>query len=230
MEERGRDARRRPARRATLTLGALYVAYLAATIVLVMAPGATTAVVVRNTLAGGHRAGVQAAFGAAAANTVHATLAGLGLWVLLGRWPAVLHAMRLGGAGYLAWLGLKSLARAWSDHRTQSPRPESGDPKHPSPARQPSFVEGFAVNILNPAIISFYLAVVPTFIPPAPPVYYFAVLAATHIVLALACHVGWATAFHALRQVIARPSIRTTLELGSAAAMLWLAARVLRRL
>ena len=66
--------------------------------------------------------------------------------------------------------------------------------------------------------------------PPSPPAYYFAVLAATHILLALACHTGWATAFHVLRQVVARPRVHMALEVGSAAALLWLAARVLGQL
>jgi threonine/homoserine/homoserine lactone efflux protein len=209
----------------------LYLAYLTATIVLVLSPGATTAVVVKNTLAGGHRAGVQAAFGAALANVTHATLAGLGLWVLVGRWPLVLDALRLGGAAYLAWLGLRSLARLWprpSEARAsaaaETPHATSS---HQRPGGRPSFVEGLAVNILNPAIVSFYLAVVPTFMPPAPPRHYFAVLAATHVGLAFACHAGWATAFHALRQVFARPPVRVALELATAVAMLWLAARVL---
>lgn len=211
-------------------MGPLYAAYLAATLALVLAPGATTAVVVRNTLAGGHGAGVRAAAGAATANTIHATLAGLGLWVLLRRWPAVLDLIRLGGAAYLAWLGVKSLVRAWTGRRAIEVRAVAAEASHGRAANRSSFIEGFTINILNPAIISFYLAVVPTFMPPAPPTYYFVVLAATHILLALACHVGWATAFHALRQVVARPRVHMGLELGSAAAMLWLAARVLGQL
>ena len=126
VEERGRDARRRPARRATLTLGALYVAYLAATIVLVLAPGATTAVVVRNTLAGGHRAGVQAAFGAAAANSRPRDAGGSrAVGACSGDGPPCSTPCALAAPAYLAWLGLKSLARAWSDHRIQSDRARS---------------------------------------------------------------------------------------------------------
>ena len=211
-------------------MGPLYAAYVAATLILVLAPGATTAVVVRNALAGGHRAGVQAAIGAALANTLHATLAGLGLWVLLRRWPVVLDAVRLGGAAYLAWLGVKSLARAVTGPRQLASHSVSGEAGDGRVSNRSSFVEGLTVNILNPAIISFYVAVVPTFMPPAPPAYYFVVLAATHILLALACHTGWAMAFHGLRQVVARPRVHLALEVGSAAAMLWLAGRVLGQL
>jgi threonine/homoserine/homoserine lactone efflux protein len=211
-------------------VASLYLGYLAATVVLVLAPGATTAVVVRNTVAKGHSAGILAALGAAAANTAHATLAGLGLWVLLGRWPMVLDAMRVGGAGYLAWLGLKSLARIRPARQPEAPMDGIAEPAYAGDPPRASFLEGFTINILNPAIISFYLAVVPTFVPAAPPPYYFALLAGTHITLAFVCHAGWATAFHVLRQLIERPAVRVMVELGSAIAMLWLAARVLGRL
>ena len=192
-------------------------------------PGATTAVVVRNTLANGHAAGVRAALGALVANATHATLAGLGLWVLVGRWPIVLDALRVGGAVYLAWLGLKSLVRAWPG-RPPSAGPLAPDATAVTGKHPPSFVEGLTVNLLNPAIISFYLAVVPTFIPPSPPRFYFALLAVTHIALGFVCHAGWATAFHVLRRIFARPGVRLTFELGTGAAMLWLSARVLGRM
>ena len=53
----------------------LYAAFLSFTFVFVATPGATTAVVVRNTLDGGRRAGLFAALGAACANATHATVA-----------------------------------------------------------------------------------------------------------------------------------------------------------
>ena len=110
-------------------MSSLYLAFLAVTAVFVVTPGSTTAVVVRNTLAGGHRAGLSAALGAAAANSTHATLAGLGLWVLVGRWPALLDAIRVAGAAYLAWLGLQSLMRAWPRPRpSRMPAPPAGRP------------------------------------------------------------------------------------------------------
>jgi threonine/homoserine/homoserine lactone efflux protein len=185
-------------------------------------------VVVRNTLAGGHRAGLFTALGAALANSTHATLAGLGLWVLVGRWPALLDGMRVASAAYLAWLGFRSLIRVWP--RARPPHGSAPAVARPLVPRRSSLVEGLAVNLLNPAIISFYLAVVPTFLPPSPPRGYFALLAASHVGMALACHAGWAYAFHTLRQIFARAVVQRTLELVTAAAMLWLSWRVLGQL
>ena len=93
-------------------IGAGVAAYLTFTAVLVATPGSTTAVVVRNTLEGGRRAGLATALGAALANTTHATLAGVGLSILITTFPQIVFIVRVVGAVYLAWLGALSLRRA----------------------------------------------------------------------------------------------------------------------
>jgi threonine/homoserine/homoserine lactone efflux protein len=89
------------------------------------------------------------------------------------------------------------------------------------------FREGLALNLVNPAIISFYVAIVPTFIPAGAPWFYFALLAATHVGIALACHSMWATALHAVRRWFAAPGARRALTAATGVALLFLAARVL---
>ena len=93
-------------------MDSLLVAYISFAFVLVITPGSTTAVVVRNTLAGGSAAGIAAAAGAAVGNSTHATAAGLGLALVFARWPIVMTAVRIAGALFLAWLGAQSLYRA----------------------------------------------------------------------------------------------------------------------
>src|SRR5262245_15000210 len=165
--------------------------------------------VVRNTLRGGRAAGLACACGAAVANTVHAVLAGLGLSLLLARWPMALQSVRVLGAAYLAWLGLQSL---WIALRSSdgglsgeiarggdpsgSPSATQGNPNQPPPRLRRSaealrakaeglpprmtveraFRDGLTLNLVNPAIISFYIAIVPTFIPAGAPRFYFVLL------------------------------------------------------
>ena len=71
-------------------LGAGFAAYVTFTFILAVTPGSITAIVVRNTLRGGRAAGLACACGAAVANMVHALLAGLGLSLLIARWPVAL--------------------------------------------------------------------------------------------------------------------------------------------
>lgn len=199
-------------------------AYLSATLLLVATPGATTAVVIRNTLDGGRRAGLGAAAGAALANTTHALTAGLGLGLALQRVPQVAEWVRLAGGAYFVWLGSRGLWRA-------ATRPPVGPlvPLQPGGQVHLSLREGLMVNLLNPSIPSFYLAVVPSFVPAGRPLSWFALLAACHVSMALAAHSLWAVALDAVRAVFARPVARRALEVATGLALISLGGRVLLR-
>ena len=202
----------------------LFVAFLSFTFVFVATPGATTAVVVRNALDGGRRAGLLAALGAAGANTTHAIWTGIGGAALLAAWPGALTAIRYAGGGYLAYLGLRGLWLWWSEGETPMALPTTAH----HGARHRSAVEGLTVNLLSPVIPTFYLAAVPTFIRPTWPRFAYVVLALCHVSMAFACHSSWVLGLHWMRRVFQKPGPRRALSLATALALLWLAARVLR--
>jgi threonine/homoserine/homoserine lactone efflux protein len=199
-------------------------AYLAFTAILVVTPGSTTAVVGRNTLIAGRAAGLAAALGAAAANTLHATAAGLGLAVIFARWPMAMTTLRFAGAAYLAWLGIKSVSRVAID-------PDGGLPlatnRSAAGGHSTGFRQGLTTNLLNPAIATFYLVVVPSFIPAGAHKWRFVLLAAIHVGMALFCHSVWAFGFHTLRQLFRPPLARRLFEGATGVALLGLALRVL---
>jgi threonine/homoserine/homoserine lactone efflux protein len=204
-----------------------YLAFFTFTFVLVVTPGSTTAVVVRNTLEGGRRAGYLTALGAALANTIIAISCGLGLSVLLAVWPGSLDAIRIAGAAFLGWLGLASLYRAAT--REDGGIRLSLDPgAAPARAHAGSYVgDGLGINLLSPVIISFYLSVVPSFIPAGASRLYYSGLAATHVGLAIACHATWATALDAMRRWFVAPWKRRLLQAGTGLALIALAIRIL---
>jgi threonine/homoserine/homoserine lactone efflux protein len=201
-------------------------AYLTFTAILVITPGATTAVVVRNTLAGGRIAGLAAAAGAALGNTSHATAAGLGLTVVLARWPLAMTTVRVAGALYLGWLGLASMYRVLRHADGGLPIDAARADGRPRALGLP-MRQGLTVNLLNPAIATFYLVVVPSFLPQGAPPGYFAALAAFHVLFALTCHGIWAVALDKLRRLIRPPLARRSLEALTAVALLGLSLRVL---
>jgi threonine/homoserine/homoserine lactone efflux protein len=207
-------------------LDPLFAAYVTFTLILVVTPGSTTAVIVRNTLHGGRAAGLAAALGAAAGNTTHATAAALGLAVVFSRWPLALIALRVSGGCYLAWLGAKSVYNV-TQHADGGLKMLSVEEATVSFQRRGSFRQGLTVNLLNPAIATFYLVVVPSFLPAAAPRWYFAALAAIHIGSALTCHGIWAVALDKLRSAFAPPVARRILEGATGVALLALAARIL---
>jgi threonine/homoserine/homoserine lactone efflux protein len=207
----------------------LLVAYLTFTFLLAVTPGSTTAVVVRNTLAGGRSAGFAAAAGAALGNTSQATAAGLGVAVVLARFPSALVALRMLGAAYLAWLGAMSIWRVARRHESALGVLAAGTGVS-SEERRASFRQGLTVNLLNPAITTFYLVVVPSFLPTDAPGWYYAALAAMHIAIAFTCHGVWTVAFDRLREFFRMPTARRLLEAATGAALLGLAARVFMQL
>lgn len=214
-----------------MSLDPLLVAYLSFAFILAVTPGSTTAVVVRNTLDGGRLAGFATAAGAALGNTSQATAAGLGLAVLFARFPSAIIVLRVFGAAYLAWLGASGI---WRVTRHRERDLIGATPATASNTRKPrrrwmSFREGLIVNLLNPAVSTFYLVVVPSFLPSAAPRWYYAVLASMHIAIALTCHGIWALAFDRLREFFRVPAARRTLETATGVAMILLAVRVLFR-
>ena len=181
----------------------------------------------RNTLEGGRRAGYLTALGAALANTTIAIACGLGLSVLVSVWPGSLDAIHIGGAVFLIWLGVASLCRAarFADGGIRL----TADP-NASPARSHAAAyvgDGLGINLLSPVIISFYLSVVPTFIPAGASRFYYSGLAATHVGLAVCCHAMWSTALDFMRRWFVAPWTRRALQAATGVALIALAMRVL---
>lgn len=198
--------------------------YVWLTAALVITPGATTAVVASNTLASGWRGGLGAAAGAALGNSTHATLAGLGAAVLLARSPIAMHAVRIAGGLFLLWLALSSARRLFTGHALPG---ASALPASADRAVHHAWREGLSVNLLNPAIITFYLTVVPSFLPSPAPRGRYVLLSAIHVTMAFAMHAVWVGSLHRLRTFFQQPAARLALEALTTVAMAALAWRVL---
>jgi threonine/homoserine/homoserine lactone efflux protein len=149
-------------------------------------------------------------------------IAGLGVAVIFARWPSAELVLRAGGAAFLIWLGLSSLWRAARGGRAAS----LADPQTTRSATG-AYRQGLTVNLLNPAITSFYLVVLPSFIPEGAPSWYYAMLAAAHVVIAFICHMTWMMAFERLRRGAARPGLIRGLEVATGVVLIALAIKVM---
>ena len=198
------------------------IAYISVTLVLAATPGATTAVVIRNTLGRGWRGGLATAAGAATANSTYAALSAVGLAVFIAHSPVTLRVLRIAGGLYLVWLGGRSLLKVLKPAR----QPSGPSAEARGSALHAPFGQGLLTNLLNPPIITFYLVVVPTFLPPGSGIADFAMLAAIHVSIAFACHLTWATAFDRIGHLMSGPVAKLSLDAAAAVAILILAARV----
>jgi threonine/homoserine/homoserine lactone efflux protein len=198
--------------------------FAAITVPLVATPGASTAVVLRNSLAGGVKSGVATAVGANSGSICYGLLTAFGVAVALQRWPMVWLVLRAGGTLYLAWLGVRSLRLAF----TYVGR-DAGHAAGPVPSSWArSARDGFVTNALNPSLATFYLLIVPQFIPRgAPPIASALTLTAFHVGLALTWHLTWAAAGGTLSQTLSRTTPRRILEAISGLALLGLALKLL---
>ncbi len=132
--------------------------------VLTITPGQDTMLVVRNVLRGGRGDGVVTTVGICTGLFMHATLSALGVSVLLTRSAAAFETVKIAGALYLGWLGLRSLWAAMRG-REQADAPDVASVAG-AVSRRRSFLEGLLSNLLNPKTALFYLAFLPQFIRP----------------------------------------------------------------
>jgi len=197
-------------------------AFVAVTVPLVLTPGASTAVVLRNSIAGGVRGGLLTAVGANAGSFCYGLLTAFGFSLALQRWPSVWTALRIAGVLYLAWLGVQSLRRA-----VHAERRSSVDARQAASTPWRTVGQGFTTNVLNPSLATFYLIVLPQFIPRGADIVASAlVLTAIHIAMAASWHVTWAVAGGTLSRSLAGGRPRQALEAISGVALLALAVKI----
>ena len=197
--------------------------FLLMTIPLVLTPGASTAVVLRNSIAGGTRAGLVTAVGINTGSLCYGLLSAFGFAVALQRWPSAWTVLRVVGLSYLAWLGVQSLRRA-AFPRTAA---AFGRPDVTARGSWRNLYEGVVTNLLNPAIATFYLVVLPQFIPRGAPIVRSAlILTAVHIALAATWHVAWAAAGGTLARILSGGRPRQAIEAISGVALIALAVKI----
>ncbi|WP_034382900.1 LysE family translocator [Deinococcus sp. YIM 77859] len=189
-------------------------------LLLTVTPGADTALVIRAALAGGRAAGWGAVLGVCSGLLFHATLSALGLSVVLARSAALYEGVKLAGAAYLLYLGL----RAWREarHTAQVPTTEGG-----ALSLTGALLQGLTTNVLNPKVALFYLTVLPQFVLPEEDALPQA------LVLAL-IHFGWGVVWlgtlvllmGTLASRLRTPRVRALLERLTGGAMVLLGLRV----
>lgn len=133
-----------------MTEFSLFATAALAHLLAVMSPGPDFAMVTRQTLIHGRRAGVWTALGIGSGIVAHVAYGLFGLGWLLGQWPWLLETLRYAGAGFLLWLGLQGLL--------SRPAPPGGASPRPPPSARRSYLIGLLTNLLNPKAALFFVA------------------------------------------------------------------------
>lgn len=142
----------------SLSLDSL-LAFALAMVLLAASPGPGFLMVVARALSGGLAAGLAAIAGLVLGDLVFLVLAILGLGALAAVMGEFFLAVKILGAAYLIWLGVKT----WCSRANlpEMDRPETPTAKVP---HHRSVALGFFVTLGNPKAILFYGALLPTFI------------------------------------------------------------------
>lgn len=131
--------------------------FVASGLLLNVTPGPDTAYIVGRGLQFGWRGGAAAALGVGAGCLVHVAAAAAGLSALLMASTLAFGVLKLVGAAYLIWLGVRMLLSGPADFAASA----GAVPALSLPA---VFRQGMLTNVLNPKVALFFLAFLPQFV------------------------------------------------------------------
>lgn len=192
--------------------------YLAAAFVLAVTPGPGIFYVAARTLAGGRAEGVASSFGTGLGGMVHVLAGSLGVSAIVLTSAELFTALKLIGAAYLVWLGIRTIQTA----RQEASAGLEGGAAAPPIGPRRAFREGVLVEALNPKTAAFFLAFVPQFVDPTggQVALQFVVLGFMSVALNTLTDVVVAIAASGIRDgATARPALIRRLRLASGAAM-----------
>ncbi|MEY2490412.1 MAG: hypothetical protein QOC70_2354 [Verrucomicrobiota bacterium] len=135
--------------------------FLCAGVLLNLTPGPDTIYILGRSVAHGRRAGVASALGVCVGSIFHTCAAAFGLSAFLATSAWAFSAVKLAGAAYLIFLGVRALLHR-EDELHVAAKFEQNDPAA-------AFRQGILTNVLNPKVALFFLAFLPQFIDSATP-------------------------------------------------------------
>jgi threonine/homoserine/homoserine lactone efflux protein len=204
-----------------MVLDGTLFAFAGLALLLAMTPGPDMATVTRNGLAYGRRGVVLTALGIGTALLGWIMATGFGVAALLASSAALYTAVKLAGAVYLAYLGIRSLLSSRRQTSADDPR------RAPLAPAQRIYRTGFLSAMLNPKLGVFFVTLLPQFVRPGQPV-----LARMIVLGAIFSTIGvtWMISYGLLviraRDLIDTPRVRAWMERVTGVVLVGFAARL----
>jgi len=176
----------------------LWIGFVAASAVLLAIPGPTVTVVVGYALSGGRSTAWASVPGVVLGDFTAMTASLLGAGAVLAASAELFTALKIAGAIYLIWLGIKM----W---RAEPTLQQAGQESAPL-SKKTMFWNCYLVTALNPKDILFFVAFVPQFINPAEPLLWqFVILEVTFLTMVGVNIALWALTTGKLRSSFVQP-------------------------
>jgi threonine/homoserine/homoserine lactone efflux protein len=145
-----------------------FVSFTLASVLIVLLPGPDSLVVVRGLVRGGRRGGATTAAGVLCGLVVWVAATALGLSALLQASEVGYDVLKIAGACYLVYIGVRSLLSVRKPAaEVAAPEATEGDgPMAPAPLLGGSgFTAGVVTDLLNPKVGVFFVSFLPGFVP-----------------------------------------------------------------
>ncbi|HYT12084.1 MAG TPA: LysE family translocator [Candidatus Nitrosopolaris sp.] len=143
-----------------MTVDAQLLAFAGVSLLLAVTPGPDMAVVTKNALAHGRRGVLLTTTGIALALSIWVTATAVGLSAVLRASGELLFVLKIVGAAYLAYLGIRALLES-----RQRPADLLASTPAPAPAHA-IFRQGFLSALSNPKLGVFFVTFLPQFVAP----------------------------------------------------------------
>ena len=192
-----------------MTLTQALVSFAVVAAVLTVTPGLDLALVLRAALRDGRRAAAATGVGVCVGILAWAVAAAVGVSALLAASATAFTVLKLAGAAYMAYLGVRMLWGAVCGGHTvdldAAPNTRGGAVEH--------FRRGLLTNLLNPKIGAFYIALLPQFMADGvAPALMGMLLSLMHVVETLLFFALVIVGAHSVRGVLQRPATQRVID------------------
>jgi homoserine/homoserine lactone efflux protein len=191
----------------------VWLTFAAAYLVTTLSPGPNVLLVIRNSLKYGASSALATILGNLASQLMIVILVAYGISATIAALPQMFLLMKIVGAGYLIFLGIKQINGARKPLQSSRDSAEAG---YAAMSRAEVFREAFLVSSSNPKTLLFLSALMPQFIDPARPfAEQFVMMYLTIAVIVVCIHMFYSVSANALKsQVRNSRLIRTINYLG----------------
>lgn len=204
-----------------------YLVFLSIVTLIVVSPGVNLALLIQATPKNGRSAGLMMTVGFCAAIMVHASLALIGVGAIIMASAMLFSILKLAGASYLIWLGIKAFAASVRGRPVTAVSP-GGTTTLPLDLRR-GFLRGFLTNILNPKPAIFYVAAFPQFLDTSGTATWIAGLGlgASHAAIALVFYGGVVLTVERTTDWLRRPAVWRTIQSMTGMLFIFVGARLM---
>jgi threonine/homoserine/homoserine lactone efflux protein len=212
-------------------IGESPLAFFAASMLIILAPGPDMTLVARNTIARGRASGLLTAGGALIGVSVHVLAAVAGLSAILTGSAIAFSAVKLVGAAYLVVLGARTLVASRHTRQAEELNAETelfGETApHLVTATSSPVLQGLLSAALNPKLAVFFLTFLPQFVDPhdLPEVSMLA-HGAAFALMAAAWLTIWVLTLDRLAGVFRRSVVRAWMERATGAVLVGMGVRL----